>query len=747
MRALKVLTSAVLVFSSLLRPQPAECQQVAEVQIAPVTVTLAVGERRELLASAYDSRGDNVSTARFVWVSNPPGIVRVEEDPSLPGIVVLVGVQPGIASVEARVGNQRAQAAVQVVGAGGNPGAGAGTGVATVLQIEPGSIFLLPTEEIRPQPRFLNDDGDLAAPMAVTWRFLGTPNVAEITAQGAILGLGPGTGVLEASTHTGLVSRVMVEISQRSFAFATPELGLSPGLSDTIRVNVPEQNSRPLANSGLIWRSTNVSVARVTPRGVAIGVAPGQAEIVATGYGQESRLPVMVHRQVEELLVTPRPSDGIVAVPLGGARVFEVTAIAADETPVPEAPLTWVLTDTTVGTFDLTTLSLTGNVLGSTRLTVRAPGEGLEAVWDVEVVAGGLELDPDAIAISRGSTRSLTAFFTDDTGEQVAPAANVIWSSSDPAIVEIDTDGNAIAHGFGSVQVIANTPWGSVDTAYVYVTGQVLVTSTRGGAADLYTFDIGTPEEIHRITDQPGSETAAVYSPDGSKIAYVSDMGGNLDIFVVNSDGSNRIQLTTTVSFEDSPAWSLDGTQILYESDASGSPQVWIMNADGSDQRQLTQGDDANQHPVLSPDGQSVAFVSRRDGNADIYLMRLDGTQQSNLTQTEDDELMPAWMGDSSIAFVRVSGRGNDQRRSLLTMTLNVTRDTAPLSPTVEVLNVSDFAISWDGEMVAVTHAAQGASGEENRLYLIPLVEGGIPIEVPREGPGDQLVSPSFRRN
>ena len=224
-------------------------------------------------------------------------------------------------------------------------------------------------------------------------------------------------------------------------------------------------------------------------------------------------------------------------------------------------------------------------------------------------------------------------------------------------------------------------------------------------------------------------------------------MGGNLDIFVVNADGSNRSQLTTTVSFEDSPAWSLDGSQILYESDASGSPQIWIMNADGSDQRQLTQGDYPNQHPVLSPDGQSVAFVSRRDGNSDIYLMRVDGTQQSNLTQSEDDEVIPAWMGDSSIAFVRVSGRGNDQRRSLLKMTLDVTRDTAPLAPAVEVLNVADFAITSDGQMVAVTHTAQGASGEENRLYLIPLVEGGVPVEVAREGPGDQLVSPSFRQN
>ena len=133
MRAHRFLISAALLFATLGIPGLTSGQQVAEVQVAPVTVTLAVGERRELLASAYDSRGDNVATARFVWVSNPTGIVRVEEDPGLPGIAVLVGIAPGIASVEARVGNRRAQAAVQVVGVGGTPAAGAGTGVATVL--------------------------------------------------------------------------------------------------------------------------------------------------------------------------------------------------------------------------------------------------------------------------------------------------------------------------------------------------------------------------------------------------------------------------------------------------------------------------------------------------------------------------------------------------------------------------------------------------------------------------------------
>jgi uncharacterized protein YjdB len=744
MRAFGFVAPAVLVAVGLGLPDRASCQQVAEVQVAPVTVTMTVGERRELMADAYDARGDIVTSGSFVWTSSDPGVVTVEADPNLPGIAVLMGLAEGIAAIEVRVGRQHASAAVQVTGSGGAANAALGAGAATVLQIEPASIFLFPSEDIRPQARFLNDHGDLAAPTAVAWRFLGQPGVAEIGERGGILGLSPGQGVLEAATQTGLLARITVQVAQAEFAFGSSQLGLSPNLSDTIEVTVPDQNNRPIAPNWLVWRSTNPSIVHVSPLGVVTGRSSGQTEIIATGFGQESRLSVTVHRQVEFLDVLPRSDEGVVVVPLGGSRTFRATALATDETPVAEAPLIWSLADTTFSSFDAATGALTGNELGRTRLTVRGPGEGLEVVWDVEVVAGGLSVTPEVATMGRGDQVQLAASFTDEAGTPVAEASSLTWTSTEPAVVGVDADGNLSPAGVGSALVVANTPWGTTDTATVYVLGEILVTSTRGGNVDIYSFDRDRPDTLHRVTDIPGSELSAQYSPDGSKIVYVSDQGGNLDVFVVNADGSNPVQITTTVALEGSPAWTPDGNQIVYESDLGGSSQIWIMNADGTEQIQLTQSDHADYRPSVSPDGQRVLFASSRDGNYEVYLMNLDGSNHENLTQTAGNEMVPVWLTDSTIAFIQEQGRGRNLQRAVVQMVLNVGHLVMPLG--ADGLMVTEFAVSAAGDMLAATVSAQGAQGIENRLYLIPLLADGVPVEVTRADAGDQLVSPSFRR-
>jgi TolB protein len=733
----------LVVWLGIASPTQMFSQQVAEVQVAPVTVTMSVGERRELMADAYDSRGDIVTTASFSWTSSDPNVVRVEEDPSLPGIATLIGLNEGIAAIEARVGNRHASAAVQVVGVTSVGQGAVGGGVATVLQIEPASIFLLPSEEIRPQPRFLNDNGDLASPALVSWRFLGQPGVAEVRDRGGILGLSPGQGVLEAVTQTGLLARVTVQVAQAEFTFRSTEIGLSPNLSDSIEVTVPDQNNRPLAPNWLVWRSTNPGVVHVSPLGVVTGRSPGQAQIIATGFGQESRVTVAVHRPVVSLLAMP-PYSEPVSVPLGGFRNFTATPEAVDETPIPEAPLTWHLADTAIASFNESTGTLTGKVIGQTRLTVKAPGEGLEVVWDVNVVAGGLNVEPDKLPMSRGDRFQLSASFTDEDGRAVSKATSLTWTSSDPAVAGVDADGNLEPRGIGSARIVANTPWGTTDSVTVYVVGEILVTSTRGGNVDIYSFDRDRPDTLHQLTDLPGSETSAVFSPDGTKIAFISDQGGNLDIFVVDADGTNPVQLTSTHALEGSPAWTPDGSRIFYESDESGSSQIWSMNADGSDPVQITQGDQPCYRPSVSPDGQRVLFASSNDDTYDIYMMNVDGANQVNLTESQWNETFPVWINDTSVAFIQESGRGRNRSRSIVKMELNESRDLFGLFS--QSMMVTNFAISSEGDMIAASVSAQGPQGVEHRLYLIPTAPDGVPVEVQRFDTADQLVSPSFRR-
>ena len=198
-----------VIWITLVLPGRLFAQNVSEVQVAPPTVTVKVGERSGLLATAFDRAGNVIPTVRFIWSSNNVSVARVDNDGTV------TGVAGGVAIVEARAGARKGQAAVQVIGApagggqtstqsqpparpaeppgGVDPFAGQppGTGPAAVLRIEPPTVYLLPSENTRVVPRALKDDGSPAAPVAVTWKSL-RPDIASVDQNGVIVALSAG---------------------------------------------------------------------------------------------------------------------------------------------------------------------------------------------------------------------------------------------------------------------------------------------------------------------------------------------------------------------------------------------------------------------------------------------------------------------------------------------------------------------------------------------------------------------------
>jgi TolB protein len=723
-------------------------QTVAQIEVLPPTVVIAAGQRQGVLATAYDSRGQVVATVRFTWSSTNLAVARVEPDARDPAVATIVGVAPGVATIEARAGGQRGVVQVQVTAAGGAapaaPGRPAGA-VATQIKIEPNLVTLLPTEDYRLSVLFLQDDGSPAMPVPFNWISL-SEQVATVGSDGTVVGISPGQSVIEARTASGLVARAVVQVVQAPIAFTEEILSLSPGQSDTVRVVVPSQNNRRVASRWFQWSSSNPAVVTVTPLGVATAVGPGEAEITAMGFGQMGRLKVRVHRQVEEITVSPPPSSGPVTVPVNGTVQFTARALASDGTEVPEAPLRWMVGDTSVASFDPATRTLRGKKMGTTQLRLRGPGQGLEASWRVEVVPGGVAVTPKRLGLSRNQQRRLSASLVDDRGSSLGPAANVTWSSLDPAIARVDEGGNVTGLRWGRTRIVASTPWGRSDTVEVFVQGELLVTSTRYRSADLFAFDRGSPTEFNRITwDSLHSEAEAVFSPDGSRIAFVSDRDGNVELYVMNADGSDLRRLTDTPAVEGSPSWTADGKQIVYASNATGNFQIWIINADGTDPKQLTQEPGSNFQPAVSPDGRTIAFTSDRDGNYDIYLMSIDGSNQRNFTRSQVVETTPVWFPDGGLAYiVQESTRGSISSR---VMRANVaTGEVVAISP--QGLAVADMDVSGDGNVMAmvVTTFERGGSVLQ-RLYLLRLDSpGATPIEVPRASSTDRFSSPSFRR-
>ena len=154
---------------------------------------------------------------------------------------------------------------------------------------------------------------------------------------------------------------------------------------------------------------------------------------------------------------------------------------------------------------------------------------------------------------------------------------------------------------------------------------------------------------------QSGFLSAPAWSPDGSRLAYAADRDGNSDIWLMDLDGGNQVNLTQDEAKDHSPAWSPDGEWIAFASLRDSLYwELYLIRSDGTDLRRLTWWEDASDlSPTWSPDGSRLAFASKRDGNWEIYTMDRDGGNLVRLTEHPEDDTNPAWSPDGGrIAFV-----------------------------------------------------------------------------------------------
>jgi TolB protein len=172
------------------------------------------------------------------------------------------------------------------------------------------------------------------------------------------------------------------------------------------------------------------------------------------------------------------------------------------------------------------------------------------------------------------------------------------------------------------------------------------------------------------LTRNVALDDSPAWSPDGQKIAFLSNRDGKLggqfapqtDIHVMNADGSDPQNLTRTPAGEGQPVWSPDGQQIAFQRAVGGvgnrNFEIFVMNADGSGQRRLTSNPAFDGSPVWSPDGQRIAFTSDRNQRRyydDVYVMNADGSGQRRLTRNPAQDSWPVWSPDGQkIAFTRV---------------------------------------------------------------------------------------------
>lgn len=214
-----------------------------------------------------------------------------------------------------------------------------------------------------------------------------------------------------------------------------------------------------------------------------------------------------------------------------------------------------------------------------------------------------------------------------------------------------DADGANPQTAIAQAEPIISPTWSPDGTKLAYVSFQ-----TKKPV--IYVHDIAVGQR-HVAANFKGSNSAPAWAPDGKRLAVVLTKDGISQIYVVNADGSGAQRLATSSSIDTEPQFSPDGQWVYFTSDRGGNPQIYRIPATGGDVQRITFGGSYNVSPRISPDGKSMAYIAREGGRFQLSLMDLASRQTVALTDSAKDE-SPTFApnGRMILYATEIGGRG-----------------------------------------------------------------------------------------
>ena len=420
----------------------------------------------------------------------------------------------------------------------------------------------------------------------------------------------------------------------------TPAAATVGVLGDTLRLAASARNSQGglVAGRTFTWSSSAPTVATVNASGLVTAVAEGSVSVTATTGGVAGSASVTVQTTGGLRIITATVGrnldadgytillDGVSVATIGIEDTVTIGELAAGGHAVSLDGLQ----DTCHG-FSSMPVSITV-AAGSVR-DVQLGIECLGVPEDITLTFGRSQQDPDSLnlfGLAAGETAPVQLTFhpaVDRYPDWSADGTRLAFSRHG-VIHVVNSDGT----GFGSFAPGINPDWSPDGTEIAYESAERTFILDVDGTGEA-TFFAGAYEPA--------------WSPDGTKIAYVVPVEGatvaQSDIYVVNADGSGRVNLTQNPELLDrEPAWSPDGSGIVFRrldrSESSGY-DLWVMDADGSNQERILSMAGAQAAPTWLPDDR-ILF----QGSVPSVLDRTSGT----VTELVDAEpgffyFDPAW--------------------------------------------------------------------------------------------------------
>ncbi|HEX8614503.1 MAG TPA: Tol-Pal system beta propeller repeat protein TolB [Telluria sp.] len=222
-----------------------------------------------------------------------------------------------------------------------------------------------------------------------------------------------------------------------------------------------------------------------------------------------------------------------------------------------------------------------------------------------------------------------------------------------------DADGEAVQVAVRSNEPIISPAWSPDGTKVAYV-------SFEKRKPIIYVQDLVTGGR-KIVVNEKGSNSAPSWSPDGTRLTMALSKDGHTQVYVVGIDGSGLRRVSNSNGIDTEPQFSADGQTIYFTSDRSGGPQIYKMPAAGGNAQRVTFNGSYNISPRVSSDGKTLAWVSQRDGGYSLYAMDLASGQELRLADAATEPsfspngkyIMYATKGGgrTSLAVVSVDGR------------------------------------------------------------------------------------------
>ena len=418
-------------------------------------------------------------------------------------------------------------------------------------------------------------------------------------------------------------------LSQTSLAFSALQD------SSQLTATVKDQRGQTMANAAVSWTSTDPAVAKVNSHGWVFAVANGTARIVAVSGTVADTATVAVLQGAAELELNAETAS---FEALGDSVQLTVTVKDKNGNDFEPLGVEWTSSDTTVASVnDEGWVVSRGN--GSASIIAMVGEVADTAAVEVDQVAVAVRVGPKPVAVGENDTVQLEGKVVDRNGHPI-PGAPIAWSSASPAAATVDEDGLVTGKVRGRTTTVTAKSGEFSDSVQVRVMDQIVFANADG---EIYLIhDDGSGER--KLLDSGGGKPA--WSTHGEKIAYEYTSGGSTQIWVMNADGTGKTQLTSE-GRNRAPVWSPDGEKIAFVSnrDGGGTDKIYVMNADGTNQTKLTTNAILHESaPSWSPLGDRIAFVRNfLNTGGKVYVINTDGTGEKRVTDSSAAEGHPTW--------------------------------------------------------------------------------------------------------